>query len=395
MRSSQNLVRLVLSASLFVTVFPIYAQSIDTAAVDAIVEDARKAWAVPGAAVAIVKDGKVVHLKGYGVKEQGKSDPVTPDTIFNIGSTGKSFTALAVAVLADEGRLNWDDPVRKHLSYFRLADPEADRLVTLRDLATHRVGLARNDDLWQNSPPLSREEIIRRVGRLPLEKPFRSTFLYNNLMYLTLGCAAGAADGGSWERVVQERVFDRLGMKSANFSHAVAERSPDHSSPHVKEGARIKAKPWRNLDNIGPAGSINASARDLSQWLRFQLGDGTIDGKRVLSGAALAETHKPQIATPSEGKTRKIFPYAENTAYCLGWNSHTNRGHLILWHGGGGPTGFRTQILLVPKSKLGIAVVSNVEGVPQLPEPVVNGILDLALGFPKRDWSKAILDALK
>jgi len=214
-------------------------------------------------------------------------------------------------------------------------------------------------------------------------------------MYLTLGCAAGAADGSSWERVVQTRIFDPLGMKTANFSHTAAQQSPDHSSPHVKDGYRIKVKPWRELENIGPAGSINACARDLGQWLRFQLGDGTIDGKRVLSTAALAETHKPQMATHSGGKTKAIFPYAKNPAYCLGWNSHTNRGHFILWHGGGGPTGFRTQILLVPQSNLGIAVVSNVEGVPQLPEPVVNGILDLALGFPKTDWNKAILGGLK
>jgi len=291
--------------------------------------------------------------------------------------------------------MNWDDPVRKHLSYFRLADPQADRQVTVRDLAAHRVGLARHDELWQDSPPLSREEIIRRVGSLPLEKPFRSTFLYNNLMYLALGCAAGAADGSSWEAVVQRRIFDPLGMKTANFSHTAAQASPDHSSPHVQDGIRVKVKTWRDLENIGPAGSINVSARDLSQWLRFQLGDGTIDGKRVLSAAALAETHKPQMATPSGGKTQAIFPYAKNPAYCLGWNSHTNRGHFILWHGGGGPTGFRTQILLVPKSNLGIAVISNVEGVPQLPEPVVNGILDLALGFQKTDWNKAILGGLK
>jgi CubicO group peptidase (beta-lactamase class C family) len=388
----RHLAWFVLLACLFVSCFPVCAQSIDPAAVDVIVEEARKAWAVPGAAVAIVKDDKVVHLKGYGVKEHGKSDPVTPDTIFNIGSTGKAFTALAVAILADEGKLSWDDPVRKHLSYFRLADPEADRQVTLRDLATHRVGLARHDDLWQSTPPLSREEIIRRVAQLPLEKPFRSTYLYNNLMYLTLGCAAGAADGGSWESVVQTRIFDPLGMKTANFSHTVAQQSPDHSSPHIQDGSKIKVKAWSNFENIGPAGNINASIRDLSRWLRFQLGDGTIDGKRVLSAAALAETHKPHVATPAEGKMRKIFPDAQNTAYCLGWSTHTNRGHRILWHGGGGPSGFRTQILLVPDSKLGIAVLSNVEGVPHLPEPVVNGILDLALGFPKTDWNKAILE---
>jgi CubicO group peptidase (beta-lactamase class C family) len=321
-----NLARIVPSVLLCLTVSPMYGQAIDTATVDEIVEEARKVWAVPGAAVAIMKDDKVIHLKGYGVKEQGQPDPVTPDTLFNIGSTGKALTALAVTILADEGKMNWNDPVRKHLSCFRLADPEADRLVTLRDLATHRVGLARHDDLWQKSPPLSREEIIRQAGRLPLEKRFRSTFLYNNLMYLTLGCAAGAADDSSWKQVVQERIFDPLGMKTANFSHTAAQESPDHSSPHVKDGVRIKVEPWRNLENIGPAGSINASARDLSQWLRFQPGDGTIDGKRVLSTAALAETHSLQIATTSGGKTEKIFPYAENHAYGLGWNTHTNRG---------------------------------------------------------------------
>lgn len=371
------------------------AQSIDTAAVDAIIEDARKEWSCPGAAVVIVKDDKVIHLKGYGVKEYGKSDPVTPDTIFNTGSTGKSYTALAVAIMVDQGEMNWDDPVRKHIPYFKLADPEADANVTLRDLCCHRVGLARHDLLWRHLPPLSREEIIRRVAHLKLERPFRSTMLYNNLMFVTAGVAAGAAYGGTYEDVVQKCLFDPLGMKTANFSFTTMQKTPDYARGHERDGRRARVIPFRNLDSVGPAGSINACARDLGQWLRFQLGDGTIDGKRIISTAGLAETHKPHVKTPLQGRTQAILPYAENAAYCLGWNSHTDRGHQIIWHGGGGPTGFRTQIMLAPEKKLGVAVVCNIGGVPQLPEPVINGIFDLALGFPKQDWTKKITDATR
>src|SRR5262245_11675358 len=169
------------------------AQGVNEAAVDALVKETLKAWEVPGAAVAIVRDDQVVYLKGFGTKELGSEQPVTPDTLFAIASTSKAFTATAVAMLVDEGKMSWDDPVRKYLDSFHLSDPLADANLTVRDLVCHRTGLARHDVLWYGSP-YSREEILRRVGLIKLDRPFRSTYQYQNIMFLAAGQAAGAAD---------------------------------------------------------------------------------------------------------------------------------------------------------------------------------------------------------
>ncbi|MGH9751387.1 MAG: serine hydrolase [Blastocatellia bacterium] len=193
------------------------AQAVDQAALDALVSEAMKHWQTPGSAVIVVRGDEVVYLKGFGVKDVNTKQPVTPDTIFAIGSTTKAFVTAAMAILADDGKLRWDDPARKHLPYFRLSDPLANENVTLRDLVTHRTGLIRHDMLWYGSP-WSREEIIRRVGFVPLSYGFRSTFQYQNIMFLTAGQVVGAASGSSWEEFTQKRIFDPLGMKSANFS---------------------------------------------------------------------------------------------------------------------------------------------------------------------------------
>src|SRR5262245_33412817 len=183
------------------------AQTVDAPAVDAVVQEALKAWQVPGSAVAMVRGDEVVYLKGHGVRELGRSDLVTPETLFAIGSTSKAFTATAVGMLVDDGKMAWDDPVRKHVEFFHLADPLADANVTLRDLLCHRTGLSRHDVLWYGSS-WGREELIRRTGRLPLDQPFRSTWQYQNVMYLTAGCAVGNASKSSWEAFVQQRIFD-------------------------------------------------------------------------------------------------------------------------------------------------------------------------------------------
>jgi CubicO group peptidase (beta-lactamase class C family) len=193
------------------------AQAVDQAALDALISEAMKHWQVPGSAVVVVRGDEVVYLKGFGVKGVNTKQPVTPDTIFAIGSTTKAFVTAAIAILADEGKMSWDDAVRKHLPYFRLSDPLANENVTMRDIVTHRTGLIRHDLLWYGSP-WGREEIIRRVGFVPLSYGFRTTFQYQNIMFLTAGQAVGAASGGSWEEFTQKRIFDPLGMKSANFS---------------------------------------------------------------------------------------------------------------------------------------------------------------------------------
>jgi CubicO group peptidase (beta-lactamase class C family) len=383
---------LLVGTGILTTARPAGAQTLDEAAVDGIVRDAMKAWQVPGAAVAIVHNDRVIYLKGFGVRELGKDAGVTPDTLFAIASTSKAFTTTAMAMLVDEGKMSWDDPVRKHLEYFRLADPLASEQVTLRDLVCHRTGLSRHDWLWVG-PEWSREELIRRIGHVPLTKPFRSTYQYQNIMYLTAGQAVGAASGGTWEEFVQKRIFDPLGMRGACFSTTVAEKAADHATPHVKKKDKdqLTTISWRNIDNVAPAGSINAGVRDLSQWLRFQLGDGSFEGKRLVSPVNMAQMHTPQVVIPMDNSslvssfTRLMNPETNLLNYGLGWVIQDYRGQLVVSHGGS-LDGFRSQVALLPKARLGVAILSNL-GRTQFPEAVRNNLLDHYLGGEKRNWN--------
>ncbi|MGH9834143.1 MAG: serine hydrolase [Blastocatellia bacterium] len=374
--------------------FSAFAQAVDQSALDALMNEAMKHWQTPGAAVVVVRGDEVVYLKGFGVRDVNTKQPVTPDTVFAIGSTTKAFVTAAMAILADEGKMNWDDPARKHLPYFRLSDPLANENVALRDLVTHRTGLIRHDLLWYGSP-WSREEIIKRIGYVPLTYGFRTTFQYQNIMFLTAGQAIGAASGSSWEEFTQKRIFDPLGMKSANFSALKAEKAANHASPHSKQGGQIKVIPWRNIDNAGPAGSINASVRDLSGWIRMHLNDGVVDGKRLISPENLREMHTPQMVIRLEGRWKLFFPESETSqlSYGLGWFISDYRGHKLVMHGGT-IDGFRASIALAPKSKLGVAVLSNLTGT-QMPEATCYNIIDLLLGLPKKDWNAYIGEQAK
>jgi len=365
------------------------AQYIDTPGIDKLMNEAMKHWQTPGASIVVVKDDQIVFLKGYGVRDVKTKEQVTPDTIFAIGSTTKAFVTAGMAMLADEGKMRWDDPVRKHVQYFRLGDSLASENVTMRDIVTHRTGLIRHDMLWYGSP-WSREEIIRRIGLVPLSYGFRTTFQYQNIMFLTAGVAIANASGSTWEEFTQKRIFDPLGMKTANLSTTVAEKSPDHATPHQKRGSVIDTMPWRNIDNVGPAGSINASARELSNWLRLHLNEGMLDGKRLISAENIREMQTPQMVIRNEGRWQLFFPPSETSqlSYGLGWFINDYRGHKLVMHGGS-IDGFRASIVLVPKSKLGVVVLTNLNGT-QMPEAACYGVIDLLLGLPKEDWNQYI-----
>lgn len=370
------------------------AQKWDTPGIDAAMNDAVKFWQTPGAAIVVVKDDQVIFIKGYGVRDVKTKEAVTPDTVFAIGSTTKAFVTGAMAMLVDDGKMSWDDPVRKHVSYFRLGYPLANENVTMRDIVTHRTGLVRHDTLWYASP-WSREEIIRKIGFVPLSYGFRTTFQYQNIMFLTAGVAVGNTAGSSWEDFTQRRIFDPLGMKSASFSTSVAEKSADHATPHQKRGSAIETMPWRNIDNVGPAGSINASVRDLSGWIRLHLNEGTVDGKRLISAENLREMHTPQMVIRNEGRWQLFFPPTETSqlSYGLGWFINDYRGHKLVMHGGT-IDGFRASIVLVPKARLGVAVLANLNG-SQMPEATCYNVVDLLLGLPKKDWNAAIAESAK
>ncbi len=370
------------------------AQKWDTPGIDLAMNEAMKFWQTPGAAIVVVKGDSVIFVKGYGVRDVTTKEPVTPDTVFAIGSTTKAFVTGAMAMLVDDGKMKWDDPVRKHVPYFRLGDPLANDNVAMRDIVTHRTGLIRHDLLWYGSP-WTREQIIRRIGFVPLSYGFRTTFQYQNIMFLTAGLAVGNAAGSSWEEFTQHRIFDPLGMKSASLSTAVAEKSPDHATPHQKKGSGVETMPWRNIDNIGPAGSINASVRDLSNWLRLQLNEGEVDGKRLISAENVREMHTPQMVIRNEGRWQLFFPPSETSqlSYGLGWFINDYRGRKLVMHGGT-IDGFRASIVLVPSSKLGVAVLTNLNGT-QMPEAVCYTVVDLLEALPRKDWNGRISEQAK
>jgi CubicO group peptidase (beta-lactamase class C family) len=362
----------------------VHGQAIDTKAVDAIVQDALAAFDAPGAAIAIVSADRVVYLKGYGVRELGGREPVTPDTLFAIASCTKAFTTTAMAILVDEGKMSWDDPVRKHLESFRLSDPLADRAVTLRDLVCHRTGLGRHDLLWYRAP-WGLEETVRRAGLVPLTHSFRARYEYVNIPYIAAGLAVGRAAQTTWHDFVQRRLFQPLQMKNALFTRSDFEKARDHACPHLLRDGKCQVIPcYPDDEQIRGSGSIKASVRDLSNWLRFQLGDGTFAGQRIVSARQLAETHTPQMVMPLNPE---LAPHTESTqsSYGLGWIISDYRGHGTVSHGGSAD-GFRAHAVLVPRARLGIVILTNL-GLTPLPDAVKHQLLDLLLGLPARDWN--------
>ncbi|HYZ82858.1 MAG TPA: serine hydrolase domain-containing protein, partial [Bryobacteraceae bacterium] len=369
---------------LFCVTFSLAGQTIAPEQIDTLVEAAMKAWKVPGASVAIVQQDRIAHVKGYGIRELGKEDKVTADTVFAIASVSKAFTTTAMAMLVDEGKMNWDDPVSKYLPWFRLSDPLASSAVTLRDIVSHRTGLTRHDALWIGSP-WTREELIRRTATLKLSKPFRSAYQYQNLMFTTAGEVVAASSGKSYEEFVRTRIFEPLGMKKACFNVEEAQKSPDFAAAHDRGDPEPKLGKWRNVDNIGGAGEINASARDMAQWLRLHLNDGMYDGKRLVSAKNLEETRMPHTPQRLDGITRAYNPETNLMTYGMGWNTYDYRGQYVVSHGGA-LSGFRAHLTLLPKYKVGFVILSNLGGT-QMPEALRNTFIDSMLGLPARDWN--------
>ena len=359
--------------------------AIDTAAVDRLLEASLKTWASPGAAVAIVENGKIVHVKGYGVRELGKPDPVTADSLFEIASTTKAFTALTVAMLADDGKLAWDDPVRKHYPGFRLLDALANENVTVRDLLCHRTGLPRHDALWYKTS-LSRAEIIERIGAAKPNKQFRQEYQYHNIMFLTAGELVGKVAGASWDEFVRQRIFAPLGMSRTTTQYAEALKQSDRAVPHRKNKEQVKAFDWVNFDNVGAAGAINSSARDLAQWVLLHANGGEYQGRRLVSLKNLEETYLPQTVIRPTSASQELNPDTTQNTYALGWNIAHYRGHRILGHAGV-LDGFRARVTLIPETKSGIVVLANL-GRTDLPESVTNSLVDLLLQLPTKDWDK-------
>lgn len=353
------------------------------------VEKIRQEWEVPGCAVAIVKDGKVIFSRGFGFRDAAQKLPVTPNTLFAIGSCTKAFTAVILGTLVDEGKLDWDKPVRDYLPCFRLQEPAASRLMTPVDLVTHRSGLPRHDLVWYNTPA-SRKELIERLPYLEPSASFRYVFQYNNLMFMTAGYMAGEIAGTSWEDLVQKRIFTPLGMKNSNFSVNDSQKSADFSLPYSKRDKKITAVPFRNIDVIGPAGAINSSVAEMTNWIILNLGKGKFGGKQIVSEGNLQKIHSPQMVASSVlGEYEEYF----YPIYGMGWIITSYRGHLLLSHGGG-IDGFISLVSFLPKENAGVVILTNSDvGGDNFTTIIGNNVFDRILGLSPVPWDKRIREA--
>jgi CubicO group peptidase (beta-lactamase class C family) len=362
--------------------------------VDRVMADALRAWGAPGASLVVVRGDEVVVLKGYGRRHVERPEPVTADTVFPLASCSKPFTALLLATLVDEGKLGWDDPVRKHLAAFRLSDPRADAAVTVRDLLCHRTGVAGNDLLWYRAP-WGVDALIEKAGKLPPGYPFRGGFQYSSLMYMAAGRVAASAGGRPWEQLLKARVTDPLGMRGVAFTSA--ELPADAASGHRPgKGGAAEPMPAYPMPDPNPAGSVHASARDLGAFLRMLVAGGVgPGGKRLVRAETFAELTREQNTIPLEGAARAMNPDTEKLGYGLGWIVCDHRGKRVLAHGGM-IDGFRAQITFLPDDKLGIAVLNNLHET-RMNQAVTNTLIDRYCGLPAREWNgfflKVVADA--
>jgi CubicO group peptidase (beta-lactamase class C family) len=358
----------------------------DWSSLDQYINSSMKNWKVPGASVAIVLDGSVVYMKGFGVRDIRTNQPVTPDTLFDIGSCTKAFTSAAIAMLVDEGKMQWDSKVNAYIPFFHLYDPLADENVTIRDLLTHRTGVPGTDLLWYVYPQASREELIRRLAYIKPTAGFRAKFQYQNLMYVAAGYAVGQVTHGTWDDFVKERIFQPLGMTESDTSANEAQESPNYATPHEQNpDGSVKAIPWHNIDNAGPAGSINSSARDMAKWITFQLGDGVYEGKRLISARNLREIHIPQMVIQPGGEIPTVFfPDSAQLSYGLGWFVQDYRGHQLILHPGD-IDGFATMVVLIPEIHTGFFVVINMTSFYR--QVLSYHVADRLLGLPEAGWS--------
>jgi CubicO group peptidase (beta-lactamase class C family) len=360
------------------------AAEIDAGHVDVVVEKARTLFDVPGCAVAIVREDKVVYEKGFGTRELGKDAAITAETLFGIASMTKSITALLIALLIEGGKMDWDDPVRKHIPTYRLMDPTADREVTIRDLLCHRTGLPRHDLIWMCGHDWSREEMVRRVALMTPTQPFRAQYQYNNFQFMVAGHAAGNADGTTWEDSLAKRVLGPLGLKSTVTTVRGLEKT-NAAFAHCRADGKVAKIPFRNIDALGPAGSIHSNLHDQARLARLHLGGGVLDGKRLISKRLIDEMHRPHVVVHEPGTPPNLPPDVVHfTTYGLGWNVHDYRGHKIVTHSGS-IDGFTSILLMVPDAKLAVIVLNNLQGSP-LPRTVAYSVVDHALGLPLRDW---------
>jgi CubicO group peptidase (beta-lactamase class C family) len=390
-RSARSAARLFLVSAALTAVIstaPAAAQPAPLRTLPAYVEQGMEAWKIPGLAIAVVKGGETAWARGFGVRDIRTGEPVDEHTLFAIGSSSKAFTAAAVGMLVQEGLVAFDDPATKYLPSLRTSDPWVTRELTVRDLLTHRSGLDRGDQIWY-AMDVDREEVLERVRHQPPTTSFRSAFGYNNNMFLAAGQIVESVTGLTWDAFVDRRIFAPLGMTRSVTSTLPLARMENVAQPHARIDGEVRAIPWRNIDNIAPAGAINSSVAEMASWLKLQLGHGELGGQRLLDEAVLEEMHTPQTIIPLRGPWADMAPAAHFLSYGMGWFLHDYRARKVIQHGGN-IDGMHALVALMPEEELGIVILTNLPN--GLTTALIHRTFDLYLGGADRDWSAELLE---
>lgn len=356
---------------------------------DAYVANSMKTFEVPGLALAIVKDGKVLVAKGYGVRKLGDPTSVDEHTMFGIGSNTKAFTTAALATLVDAGRLSWDDPVYQWLPGFVMYDPYVSHEMTIRDLLTHRsgMGLGEGDLLFWPQSTYTREEIIYKLRFMKPASSFRSHYAYDNLLYMTAGQIIPAVTGTSWDEYVRQNIFVPLGMMNSNTTTRAFKPGDDYALPHSRIDGKLQVIALEALDNAGPAGSINSCAEDMAKWVQLQLNHGKFvdQERRLFTEERSREMWTPQTILPTGNPPGLLAGLKANFAdYALGWGLRDYHGRKLVGHTGG-VAGFVSRVMLVPEENLGVVVLTNAEEDGAF-DSILYHILDYYFGLPPTDW---------
>lgn len=369
------------------------------AAIDAYAAKARAEWNAPALALAIVKNDSVIFAKGYGTLQAGGTRAADQHTLFAIGSSTKAFTTAALAMLADSSRLGWDDRAAQYLPGWQLGDPWVTREITVRDLVAHRVGLDRADFIWSGTT-FPRDDVLRRQRYIGTSASFRLRFGYNNHMYLAAGTIIERLSGKSWDDFVRTRIFEPLGMRRSNSSTRAFGADSNVATPHARVGDSAVMIPWHNIDNIAPAGSINSSAREMAEWVRFQLRNGEWQGRQLISQRNMNEMHSPQTVIPLEPWFSSLSPVNHQMVpgthffmYGLGWFLQNYRGKKVVQHGGS-IDGMRALVGMLPEERLGLVVLTNLNP-SSVDEAIMFRVFDEFLGGEKRDWSRDMLERFR
>lgn len=354
---------------------------------DDFVRGVMQEWRGRGVALAIVKDNEVIYARGFGQRDEARDLPVTTQTLFPIASCTKAFTTASLAILADQGKLDWDTPVREYIPGFKLYDSFASERVTPRDLVSHRTGLPRHDLVWYHNTTATRQELFERLRYLEPTKDLRSHWQYQNLMYMAAGYLVEVLSGQSWEEFVRQHLFEPLDMRSSSFDVVqISKEASDYSHPYREVGDEVKEIPFYAAQAaIAPAGAIVSNVTEMSNWVLMHLNQGTYKGTKIISEAQVRQMHTPQMIVPQVSQYPEM-PYA---SYAMGWGVEPYRGHPMVDHSGG-IDGFRSLTTLFPRENIGIVVLSNL-GQLNIPEILTYNIFERLVGLDETPWSERFM----